>query len=279
MEAYDDINSAIEKIDLYLKGLFEGKKNIRDLFLKELNILDKLRTKPIIKEELFSSFFKLIKKELVKRGGNRLKTASITLLNSKYYYKKLVDTIKKSSNESIEDKAIEIIGNLFFDIIEKNPIINKDQKILEAPKLENYLFHEILSVLNSKISNINDKIKDIIKLNHLIFYSDDSFQVQRLSFFIIINEFINQKYNKFSNYDEYFANLYYLYYRYSNKDNLKEFREEILSKIDSENYSNISIDKDSLNEKYIENLLTDLESLTNNNKVFRLNINQNLLNN
>ena len=209
----------------------------------------------------------------------KLKTVSITLLNSKYYYKKLVDTIKKSSNESIEDKAIEIIGNLFFDIIEKNPIINKDQKILEAPKLENYLFHEILSVLNSKISNINDKIKDIIKLNHLIFYSDDSFQVQRLSFFIIINEFINQKYNKFSNYDEYFANLYYLYYRYSNKDNLKEFREEILSKIDSENYSNISIDKDSLNEKYIENLLTDLESLTNNNKVFRLNINQNLLNN
>ena len=209
----------------------------------------------------------------------KLKTVSITLLNSKYYYKKLVDTIKKSSNESIEDKAIEIIGNLFFDIIEKNPIINKDQKILEAPKLENYLFHEILSVLNSKISNSNDKIKVIIKLNHLIFYSEDSFQVQRLSFFIIINEFINQKYNKFSNYDEYFANLYYLYYRYSNKDNLKEFREEILSKIDSENYSNISIDKDSLNEKYIENLLTDLESLTNNNKVFRLNINQNLLNN
>ena len=26
MEAYDDINSGIEKIDLYLKGLFEGKK-------------------------------------------------------------------------------------------------------------------------------------------------------------------------------------------------------------------------------------------------------------
>ena len=247
--------------------------------MEELNILDKLRTKPIINEELFSSFFKLIKKKLVKRCGDKLKTVSITLLNSKYYYKSLVDTIKKSSNESIEDKAIEIIGNLFFDIIEKNPIINKDQKILEAPKLENYLFHEILSVLNSKISNSNDKIKDIIKLNHLIFYSEDSFQVQRLSFFIIINEFINQKYNKFSNYDEYFANLYYLYYRYSNKDNLKEFREEILSKIDSENYSNISIDEDSLNEKYIENLLTDLESLTNNNKVFRLNINQNLLNN
>ena len=77
----------------------------------------------------------------------KLKTVSITLLNSKYYYKKLVDTIKKSSNESIEDKTIEIIGNLFFDIIEKNPIINKDQKILEAMKLENYLFHEILSVL------------------------------------------------------------------------------------------------------------------------------------
>ena len=107
--------------------------------MKELNILDKLRTKPIINEELFSSFFKLIKKELVKRGGDKLKNVSITLLNSKYYYKKLVDTIKKSSNESIEDKAIEIIGNLFFDIIEKNPIINKDQKILEASKLENYL--------------------------------------------------------------------------------------------------------------------------------------------
>lgn len=119
MEAYDDINSGIEKIDLYLKGLFEGKKNIRDLFLKELNILDKLRTKPIINEELFSSFFKLIKKELVKRGGDKLKTVSITLLNSKYYYKSLVDTIKKSSNESIEDKAIEIIGNLFLILLRK----------------------------------------------------------------------------------------------------------------------------------------------------------------
>ena len=120
MEAYDDtINSGIEKIDLYLKGLFEGKKNIRDLFLKELNILDKLRTKPIINEELFSSFFKLIKKKLVKRCGDKLKTVSITLLNSKYYYKKLVDTIKKSSNESIEDKAIEIIGNLFLILLRK----------------------------------------------------------------------------------------------------------------------------------------------------------------
>ena len=120
MEAYDDtINSGIEKIDLYLKGLFEGKKNIRDLFLKELNILDKLRTKPIINEELFSSFFKLIKKKLVKRCGDKLKTVSITLLNSKYYYKSLVDTIKKSSNESIEDKAIEIIGNLFLILLRK----------------------------------------------------------------------------------------------------------------------------------------------------------------
>ena len=69
MEAYDDINSGIEKIDFYLKGLFEGKKNIRDLFLKELNILYKLGTKPIINEELFSSFFKLIKKKLIKRCG------------------------------------------------------------------------------------------------------------------------------------------------------------------------------------------------------------------
>ena len=49
----------------------------------------------------------------------KLKTVSITLLNSKYYYKKLVDTIKKSSNESIEDKAIEIIGNLFLILLRK----------------------------------------------------------------------------------------------------------------------------------------------------------------
>ena len=220
METYynaNDIDSHIKEIDLFIKNLFEGTKTLRDLSFDAPNILDNLEIKPINKEELFSSFFKLIKKELAKRGGDKLKNIPITLGNIKFYYIKLVEVINSLGNESMEDKIIQIFGNLFFEAINKSPKINSDQKILEASNLENFLLHKTLSVLNSKNSNNSDKINAIIKLNHLIFFSDDTLQVQRLMFFLIINEFINQIYGKFSNYNEYALNLYYFYYKYSNE--------------------------------------------------------------
>ena len=76
METYynaNDIDSHIKEIDLFIKNLFEGTKTLRDLSFDAPNILDNLEIKPINKEELFSSFFKLIKKELAKRGGDKLK--------------------------------------------------------------------------------------------------------------------------------------------------------------------------------------------------------------
>ena len=282
METYsnaNEIKSNIEKIDLFLKNLFEGTKTLRDLIIEDPCVLDNLQTKTIIKKEIFSSFFKLIQDELSKRSGDKLKKIPITLSNIKFYYRKLVEAINTLRNESMEDKIIQIIGNLFFSIIDQNTNINSDQKILEASKLEYFLFHEILSVLNSKNSNNSDKINKIIKLNHLIFFSDDIFQIQCLMFFMIINEFVNQIYGKFSNYNEYALNLYYFYYKYSNKDNLIEFREKILKDIDSENYLDFKIEMKFINDNYIEELINKLESLKNNNELFRLNINQNLLNN
>ena len=282
METYynaNDIDSHIKEIDLFIKNLFEGTKTLRDLSFDAPNILDNLEIKPINKEELFSSFFKLIKKELAKRGGDKLKNIPITLGNIKFYYIKLVEVINSLGNESMEDKIIQIFGNLFFEAINKSPKINSDQKILEASNLENFLLHKTLSVLNSKNSNSSDKINAIIKLNHLIFFSDDTLQVQRLMFFLIINEFINQIYGKFSNYNEYALNLYYFYYKYSNDDNIIEFREKMLKEIDSENYSDFKIEMKFLNDHYIEELINKLEILKNNNELFQLNINQNLLNN
>lgn len=282
METYynaNDIDSHIEEIDLFIKNLFEGTKTLRDLSFDDPYVIDNLETKPIIKEELNSSFFKLIKKELAKRGYDKLKNIPVTLGNIKFYYIKLVTVINSLGFESMEDKIIQIFGSLFFDTINKNTKINSDQKIIEASNLENFLLQKTLSVLNNKNINNSDKINAIIKLNHLIFFSDDTFQIQRLMFFLIINEFINQIYGKFSNYNEYALNLYYFYYKYSNEDNLIEFREKILKEIDSEKYADFKIEMKFLNDHYIEELINKLESLKNNNELFRLNINQNLLNN
>ena len=285
MESYSNINNIspyIEKIDLFFKSLFEGTKSLSDfqILYDDIEVLDSLPTKAIIKDEIFSFFFKLIKRELIKKGGDKLKNIPITLGNIKYYYRKLVDIINKSGNESIDDKTIQIFGNLFFLILNKNPKNNNNElKILEASNLENFLIHEALSALNNKNSDNPISKKEFFKLNHLMFYSNDTFQNKCLHFFLVINEFFKEIYNNFSDYNEFVLNFYYLYYKYSNKENLIEFREEILAEIDPTNFSKFTNDDNSLNDIYIGKLTLDLETLANNNKQFRLNIDKDLLNN
>ena len=285
MESYSNINNIspyIEKIDLFFKNLFEGTKSIRDfqILYDYTDVLDSFPTKAIIKDEIFSCFFKLIKRELIKKGGDKLKNIPITLGNIKYYYRKLVEIINKSGIESLDDKTIQIFGNLFLFLLNKNPKNNNnEQKILEASNLENFLVNEALSALNNKSNDNPISRKDFIKLNHLMFYSNDTFQNKCLHFFLVINEFIKEIYNNFSYYNEFILNFYYLYYKYSNKENLIEFREKILAEIDPTNFSKFTIDDNSLNDIYIEKLTLDLETLVNNNKQFRLNIDKDLLNN
>ena len=284
METYSKnnfISSYVEKVDSFFKNLFEGTKPIRDIKLfNDTKIIDSLPTKSIIKEEIFSCFFKLIKKELLKRGSDKLKNTPPTLGNIKYYYRKLVDIISKSGAESIEDKELQIFGNLFFHIINKNYPLKNEQKTLEASTLEKFLIHEALYVLDNKNNNNNpDKKNDFIKLNHLLFYTTDTFQNKCLHFFLVINEFINEIESKFSNYNEFVINFYYLYYKYSNKENISEFKEKILAEIDPYNFSKFTIDNDSLNDNYIEKLTLDFDTIANNNKQFQLNVDKNLLNN
>ena len=63
------------------------------------------------------------------------------------------------------------------------------------------------------------------------------------------------------------------------KSNLSQFKEEILSEIAPYHYSKFSFDKNVLDGKYIAMLRGDLENLINNNKRFKLKIDEDLVNN
>ena len=74
-------------------------------------------------------------------------------------------------------------------------------------------------------------------------------------------------------------NFYYLYYKFTQENHQNEFKEKILSRIDKDNYARFSLDKNFINEKYIAIFLFNLNNLINNNKCFKLKIENNLFNN
>ena len=113
----------------------------------------------------------------------------------------------------------------------------------------------------------------------MLFLSEDDIQFLHLRFFLIINDYLFEKYEYFSDYIEYEKNFYYLYYKFILQKNLGEFKEEILSKIDPDNFAKFSFDKNVLNEQYVAKLTLDLDSLKNNNKCFNVQIDEKLVNN
>ena len=122
-------------------------------------------------------------------------------------------------------------------------------------------------------------IYDFLKVNHILFLTDDNFQFVCLKFFLVINVFIYEKYRPFSNFNDYKMNFYYLYYKFTQENHLNEFKEKILSRIDEDNYAEFSLDKNSINEKNIAILILNLNNLISNNNRFKLKIENNLLNN
>ena len=74
-------------------------------------------------------------------------------------------------------------------------------------------------------------------------------------------------------------NFNYLYYKFTQENHLNECKEKKLSKIDEDNYPELSLDKNFINEKYIAILLCNLNNLINNNNSFKLKNDNNLFNN
>ena len=85
-------------------------------------------------------------------------------------------------------------------------------------------------------------IYDFLKINHILFLTDDNFQFVCFKFFLVINDFLYEKYGLFSNYNDYLMNFYYLYYKYTQENHLYEFKEKILSRIDENNCAEFSLD-------------------------------------
>ena len=135
------------------------------------------------------------------------------------------------------------------------------------------LIEEIQKLFNIKmITQAN--ILEFAKLNNLLFSVDDSF----LKLALIINIFF-RIYENFSDYYEFLINLYYMYYRYTRTENLNEFKQKILSKIDPYSYSKFILEEKFLTYNYNPKLLMELENLIDNNKKFKLKIDEKLLNN
>ena len=144
--------------------------------------------------------------------------------------------------------------------------------------IQYYLIDKAKSFVEKNLTS-NKAIYDFLKVNLILFLTDDNFQYVCLKFFLVINDFIYEKYGLFSNYNDYLMNFYYLYYKYTQENHLNEFKEKILSKIDEDNYAEFSLDKKFINEKYIAILLCNLNNLINNNNNFKLKIDNNLFNN
>ena len=95
----------------------------------------------------------------------------------------------------------------------------------------------------------------------------------------MVNDFTREKYEDFSNYLDYELNFYYLYYKFSKKNNSNVFKDEILSKIDKDNYMKFSLNEIFINDEYLSILLSSLENLIENNKKFKIKIDDKLINN
>ena len=189
----------------------------------------------------------------------------------------MIAQINNSETDFHIKQILEIIGYLNFDSkgikceLMNTPKSNKE-------KIQYYLIDKAKSFVEKNLTS-NKAIYDFLKVNHILFLTDDNFQYVCLKFFLVINDFIYEKYGLFSNYNDYLMNFYYLYYKYTQENHLNEFKEKILSKIDEDNYAEFSLDKKFINEKYITILLCNLNNLINNNNNFKLKIDNNLFNN
>ena len=268
------LDNITNNIDTALKNVYERKIPIEDLFSKieESYDLSYLIINAIKENDIIKSFSKLIKTKL---GKKKIKIN--TIKDVSFYYNSMIAQINNSETDFHIKQILEIIGYLNFDSKGiKYELMNIPKSNKE--KIQYYLIDKAKSFVEKNLTS-NKAIYDFLKVNHIQFLTDDNFQYVCLKFFLVINDFIYEKYGLFSNYNDYLMNFYYSYYKYTQENHLNEFKEKILSKIDEDNYAEFSLDKKFINEKYITILLCNLNNLINNNNNFKLKIDNNLFNN
>ena len=270
------IKTYINQAEISLKKIYEGTGNIQDVIssLDSNEILIDTKYYEINTEKLLGSFMSFIKKQLKLANENIKYKVQVSVTNAHYYSKKLINLVEanKSSNKNKYYKrflelATEIIFSTYDSLVNKN-LSDPNKNLVKI-----LLIEEIQKLFNIKMIT-QENILEFAKLNNLLFSVDDSF----LKSALIINIFFII-YGNFNDYYEFLINLYYMYYRYTRTENLNEFKQEILSKIDPYSYSKFILEEKFLTYNYNPKLLMELENLIDNNKKFKLKIDEKLLNN
>ena len=274
-----ELNEYIEKVDALLKKLFYRSISVQTFLLQisELGNISAIETKILNQNELIKAFANFIKKEYKRNFQDNINGLKPSIKSIQINYPYMINKINNTDFPLKYKKILEIIYFASFTDNGLNCEINKANKTKED-MIKNYLIGETKEFIEEN-SLKDKKIYDFVKLNHLLFYCDNKDHYLSLQFFLIINDYIYEKYYEFSNYDDYLLNLYYVYYKYLKPKNFSKLKEEIISKIDSYDYSELSFSQTVLNAKYIEKLKIDLENLKLNNKYFKLKIDEDLFNN
>ena len=263
--------------DILFKDLYERKIHVKEV-LKELNITKDLSSMDIPKPQdnlILESFAKFIKENINYKIKGNIKPS---LTNIKYYYKKLLENCDNSNGPLSYKNIIELIYNLVFCQKGFNFELQTESKN-NKEIIECFLMNEVIAFIKNKSIKNDKDISDFTKLNHILFCIDDKFERMCLRFFLILNVFIAEKYDKFPNYSEFITNFYSLYYKFRKAENLDILKEEILSKIDLPNYSQFSFEETTFNEEYISILLNKLENMIKSKSNFEIKINKNIFNN
>ena len=272
----NDENILKNNIDSLFMDLYEKKIGLEEV-LEEMNASKSLSFLNVSKIDM-NDFLKCFPKFIKNNMNNPKKSIKTNITDIKYYYRQMIIFIDNTNKKLSYKQLIEIIGNLAFGSkgIESE-LTNKKEKNEEI--IQNYLLNKVQLFIKEKSHNNSEAILEFIKSNHIIFLTDNAFDKIRIQFFLIINTFLSEKYEKFSNYEDFIVNLYYLYYKYTQKEYFDEFKEAIFSKIDSANFSKFSMDENFINSQYISSLIKELNILISNKKKYELHINEHLLNN
>ena len=277
METNDKLKIYFDNVDNLLRELYGNKVKIQTV-LKELDVsksLSFIKIQEINEKDVLKCFSGFIKQKMPYKINGNIKN---TFSEIKNYYRRLVKQINETDNKLSYKILIELIGNMSFRKEGINFPVNKHAET-NKEIIECYLIDKVKFFIQNKLIDNNKKIFEFIKYNHLLFCTDDNLQKILLQFFFVINVFLFRKYDKFSNYEDFIMNFYYLYYKYNKPENLDILKNEVLSKINEIDFTNFSLDKEFINENLISSLIQELENLEKNKAIFKLAIDERLLNN
>ena len=140
----------------------------------------------------------------------------------------MIAQINNSETDFHIKQILEIIGYLNFDSKGiKYELMNIPKRNKE--KIQYYLIDKAKSFVEKNLTS-NKAIYDFLKVNLILFLTDDNFQYVCLKFFLVINDFIYEKYGLFSNYNDYLMNFYYLYYKYTQEIHLNNLKKKYYPK-------------------------------------------------